>query len=48
LVVEKSHAAGLREGFEASFIALRGDPVIDFRNVRRITLRFKQGPRLVP
>jgi len=33
----------LREGFEASFVALRGDPLKDLQNLRRITLRFKQG-----
>jgi imidazolonepropionase-like amidohydrolase len=33
----------LQEGFEASFLALEGDPLRDFRNVRRIKIRFKQG-----
>ncbi|HEU4689309.1 MAG TPA: amidohydrolase family protein, partial [Vicinamibacterales bacterium] len=33
----------LREGYEASFLALEGDPLDDWRNVRRIKLRFKQG-----
>jgi len=33
----------LREGFEASFLALEGDPLKDFHNVRRIKVRFKQG-----
>jgi imidazolonepropionase-like amidohydrolase len=33
----------LREGYEASFLALEGNPLDDWRNVRRITLRFKQG-----
>src|SRR5439155_20183755 len=33
----------LREGFEASFLALEGDPLKDFHNIRRIKLRFKQG-----
>lgn len=37
----------LREGFEASFLALSGDPLTDFENVRRITLRVKQGRPLV-
>jgi imidazolonepropionase-like amidohydrolase len=33
----------LREGYEASFLALEGNPLDDWRNVRRIKLRFKQG-----
>jgi hypothetical protein len=38
----------LREGYEASFLALEGDPIRDFENVRRIRLRFKQGVLLGP
>jgi imidazolonepropionase-like amidohydrolase len=33
----------LREGYEASFLALEGNPLDDWRNIRRIRLRFKQG-----
>ena len=33
----------LREGYEASFLALEGNPLDDWRNTRRIKLRFKQG-----
>ena len=33
----------LREGYEASFLALEGNPLDDWRNVRRIKLRFKLG-----
>lgn len=33
----------LEEGYEASFIALEGNPIEDFSNVKRIALRFKQG-----
>jgi hypothetical protein len=33
----------LREGYEASFLALGGDPLADFSNVRKIELRVKQG-----
>jgi imidazolonepropionase-like amidohydrolase len=33
----------LREGYEASFLALEGNPFDDWRNIRRIKLRFKQG-----
>lgn len=33
----------LKEGYEASFVALEGDPLEDWANVRRIRTRFKQG-----
>jgi hypothetical protein len=33
----------LKEGYEASFLVLEGNPLDDFNNVRKITLRFKQG-----
>ncbi len=33
----------LRDGYEASFLALEGNPLEDWRSVRRIKLRFKQG-----
>lgn len=33
----------LREGYEASFIVLRGNPLEDFEHVRDIRLRVKQG-----
>jgi imidazolonepropionase-like amidohydrolase len=38
----------LREGYEASFLALEGNPLDDWRNIRRIALRFKQGVELRP
>jgi hypothetical protein len=33
----------LREGYEASFLVLGGDPLADFANTRRIVRRVKQG-----
>lgn len=36
----------LREGYEASFLVLSGNPLNDFANVRHITMRFKQGHAL--
>lgn len=33
----------LRDGYEASFVALNGNPLEDLSNVRRIQFRFKQG-----
>lgn len=38
----------LREGYEASFIVLRGDPLADFANVREIHLRYKNGVLVTP
>ena len=38
----------LREGFEASFLALSGNPLSEFQYVQRITLRVKQGRILIP
>lgn len=37
----------LRDGCEASFLVLRGDPLADFGQVRGIVLRVKEG-RLLP
>jgi imidazolonepropionase-like amidohydrolase len=34
------------EGYEASFVALSGDPTRDFEHVKAIRLRVKQGVRL--
>jgi imidazolonepropionase-like amidohydrolase len=36
----------IEEGYEASFLALEGDPLENLDNVRRIKLRFKQGTLL--
>jgi imidazolonepropionase-like amidohydrolase len=33
----------IREGYEASFLVLSGNPIADFDSVRRIERRFKQG-----
>jgi imidazolonepropionase-like amidohydrolase len=33
----------LSEGYEASFIVLRGNPLENFERIRDIQLRFKQG-----
>jgi hypothetical protein len=38
----------LKEGYEASFLALEGNPLEDWQNVRKIKLRFKQGVLLEP
>jgi imidazolonepropionase-like amidohydrolase len=33
----------IADGFEASFLVLSGDPLTDFRNTQRITMRVKRG-----
>ena len=38
----------LEEGYEASFLALDGNPLDDLQNVRKIKMRFKQGVLLEP
>jgi hypothetical protein len=38
----------LNEDYEASFLALEGNPLEDWQNVRKIKLRFKQGVLLEP
>ncbi|MEO7445563.1 MAG: amidohydrolase family protein [Ferruginibacter sp.] len=38
----------LREGYEASFIALEGNPVEDLNNIKKIKYLFKQGFLLSP
>ena len=42
-IFPKRHIGFLRNGYEASFLALEGNPLIDFMNVKRVALRFKQG-----
>ena len=37
----------LRDGFEASFLVLSGDPLQEFSNVRKIEMRVKQGKSLL-
>jgi imidazolonepropionase-like amidohydrolase len=37
----------LREGYEASFLVLAGNPLSDLANVRRIVLAVKDGVVLV-
>jgi imidazolonepropionase-like amidohydrolase len=33
----------LNDGYEASFLALEGNPLQDWKNTQRIRVRFKQG-----
>ena len=36
----------LQPGYEASFLSLAGNPLVDFLNVQQIQLRVKQGELL--
>jgi imidazolonepropionase-like amidohydrolase len=47
-IFPKRMIGALKEGYEASFLALEGNPLEDWQNVRRIKLRFKQGSLLEP
>jgi imidazolonepropionase-like amidohydrolase len=38
----------LQEGYEATFLALEGNPLLDWQQVRRIRFRFKQGLEVQP
>ena len=42
-IFPKRNIGHLQEGYEASFLAINGDPLQDFLNVRKIELRVKQG-----
>jgi hypothetical protein len=42
-IFPKRKIGGFGEGFEASFLALEGNPIEDWRNVQKIRIRFKQG-----
>jgi imidazolonepropionase-like amidohydrolase len=47
-IFPKRQIGALQAGYEASFLALEGNPLEDFANARRIRLRFKQGHVLRP
>jgi imidazolonepropionase-like amidohydrolase len=47
-IFPKRRIGELRDGYEASFLALGGDPVADFMNVKKIEMRVKQGEILSP
>jgi imidazolonepropionase-like amidohydrolase len=42
-IFPKRKIGRLKEGYEASFLVLAGDPLKDFANTGRIEMRFKQG-----
>jgi len=47
-IFPKRKIGALSEGYEASFLALEGNPLEDWQNIRKIRLRFKQGDLLEP
>lgn len=48
IIFPQRKIGALSEGYEASFLALGGNPLEDWQNVRKIKLRFKQGVLLEP
>lgn len=43
-VIFPQHKIGaLKEGYQANFLVLEGNPIEDFRRVRTIRMRVKQG-----
>lgn len=44
-IFPKRKIGHLKDGFEASFLALSGNPLQDFSNIKGIELRFKQGEK---
>jgi imidazolonepropionase-like amidohydrolase len=47
-IFPKRNIAALKDGYEATFLALEGNPLEDLQNVRKIKFRFKQGALLEP
>ena len=47
-IFPKRKIGHLKDGYEANFLVLTGDPLADFANVKTIELRFKQGEPLQP
>ena len=47
-ILPKRKIGYLRNGYEASFLVLSGNPLQDFANVQKIEKRFKQGEFLLP
>lgn len=43
LIFPRRKIGRLKEGFEASFVVMEKNPLVDFENVHTIRLRFKQG-----
>ena len=46
LIVPQRKIGALQDGYEANFLVLEGNPIQDFINVKRISMRVKQGDLL--
>jgi imidazolonepropionase-like amidohydrolase len=46
LIFPQRKTGALQDGYEANFLVLEGNPIQDFINVKRISMRVKQGDRL--
>jgi predicted amidohydrolase YtcJ len=42
-IFPKRKIGSLRDGYEASFLACDGNPLEDLKNIKSISVRFKQG-----
>ena len=42
-IFPKRKIGALKDGYEANFLVLEGNPIQDFGNVKRIKMRVKQG-----
>ena len=47
LIFPQRKIGALEDGYEANFLVLEGNPIQDFINVKRISMRVKQGRPLV-
>ena len=47
-IFPERRVGALDEGYEASFIVVDGNPIEDLLNIRKITMRVKQGEKLPP
>jgi imidazolonepropionase-like amidohydrolase len=47
VVLPKRRVGELRDGFDANFIVLAGNPLADFANTSKVQLRVKDGKPLV-
>ena len=45
-IFPKRKIGALKDGYEANFLVLEGNPIQDFGNVKRIKMRVKQGDSL--
>ena len=46
-IFPKRHIGELREGFEANFLVLKADPIVDWKAIEQIADRWKQGQQIL-